>query len=64
MTGTVTAIDLQAHSATLSFADGSSKVVKVRKDVPLRQDMVGREVVFRLTKAVALQVERHTGTTH
>jgi hypothetical protein len=59
VTGTVTAIDLQAHSATLRFADGSSKLVKVRKDVTLREDMVGREVVFRLTRAVALQVERH-----
>ena len=64
VTGTVTAIDMQAHSATLSFADGSSKVVKVRKDVALRPDMVGREVVFRLTKAVALQVERRQGTTN
>jgi hypothetical protein len=56
--GTVTAIDLQEHSATLSFPDGSSKVVKVRKDVALNQNMVGREVVFRLTEAVAMRVER------
>lgn len=62
VTGTVSAVDLQAHTATLSFADGSSKVVKVRRDVPLRQDMIGREVVFRLTKAVAVQVERRQAT--
>lgn len=58
VTGTVSAVDEQAHTATLNFADGSSKVVKVRRDVPLRQDLIGREVVFRLTKAVAVQVER------
>ena len=64
VTGTVSAVDLTAHTATLSFADGSSKLVKVRQDVPLRQDMIGREVVFRLTKAVALQVERRQATTN
>jgi len=42
----------------MSFPDGSSKVVKVRKDVALNQNMVGREVVFRLTEAVAMRVER------
>lgn len=57
MTATVTAVDLNKHTATLKFADGSSKTVAVRPDVTLNKNQIGRQVVFRLTSAMAITVE-------
>ena len=57
MTATVTAIDLNKHTATLKFADGSSKTGAVRPDVTLNKNQIGRQVVFRLTSAMAITVE-------
>lgn len=57
-TATVTAIDLEAHTATLKFADGTTSTVDVRPDVDLTQQKVGAKVVFEITKMVALSVEK------
>lgn len=57
-TATVTAIDLEAHTATLKFADGSTKIVDVRPDIDLSKQKVGAKVVFEVTKMVALSVEK------
>ncbi len=54
----VTAIDLKHHKATLSFADGTTKTVAVRKDVDLTQRQIGEEVVIRCTEAMAIAVEK------
>jgi Cu/Ag efflux protein CusF len=57
-TATVTAIDLEAHTATLQFDDGGSKTVNVRPDVDLSQQKVGSKVVFEVTRMVAISVEK------
>lgn len=56
--GTVTAIDLAKHEATLEFKDGTKKTFPVRKDVDLKQRKVGEKVVFRLTETIAVSVEK------
>ena len=56
LTAVVKAVDLAKHSATLEFADGSSRTVAVRPDVSLSSDAVGRHVVIRITNAIALAV--------
>lgn len=56
-TATVTAIDLKNHKATLQFADGSSKTIRVREDVDLTQRKIGEKVVIRKTEALAVAVE-------
>lgn len=58
VTGTVTAIDLKKRKATLQFADGSSKKVKVRKDVDLSKHKVGEKVVIQTTDALAILIEK------
>jgi len=57
VTAVVTAIDLENHTATLKFPDGSSQVFPVRSDVELSNDQVGREVVIQVTTALAMSVE-------
>lgn len=57
-TAKVTAIDKEAHSATLEFTDGMSAVVPVRPDVTLSDDQVGKTVVIRETRGVAVSVEK------
>ena len=39
-TATVTAVDLEAHTATLQFEDGSTETVDVRPDVELTSESV------------------------
>ena len=56
LTAVVKAVDLAKHRATLEFADGSSRTVAVRPDVPLSSDAVGRHMVIRITNAIALAV--------
>lgn len=58
VTAVVTAVDLDAHTATLAFPDGSSQVFPVREDVALSEDQVGREVVIQVTSALAISVEK------
>ncbi len=58
MTATVTAIDVEARTATLAFEDGRTKTVSVRPDIDLSQRKVGEKVAFEMTKMVALSVEK------
>ena len=58
ITATVTAIDVEAHTATLTFEDGRVETVDVRPDVDLTKQNVGAKVVFEITKVVALSVEK------
>jgi hypothetical protein len=53
---TVTAIDADNRVATLVFADGSKKAVKVRPDVDLAQRQVGEQVSITITEAMAISV--------
>lgn len=58
ITATVTAIDVEAHTATLKFEDGRTETVDVRPDVDLTKQNVGAKVVFEITKVVAISVEK------
>jgi hypothetical protein len=55
---TVTAIDLQKRTATLQFADGSTKTYKVRSDIDLTKRKPGEKVVFRSTEVLAIRLEK------
>jgi hypothetical protein len=55
---TVTAVDLENHTATLTFSNGASEVHQVRPDVELLESHVGREVVIQRTVAMAIAVEK------
>jgi hypothetical protein len=57
-TAKVTALDRNRGEATLQFADGTTKDVKVRNDVNLWQFEPGEEVVIRTRSAVVLNVEK------
>ena len=58
ITATVTEIDLSSRTATLAFADGSSKTFHVRDDIDLSHRKVGEKVVFRVTEMIALSVDK------
>ena len=58
MTATVTAIDIEARTASLSFEDGSTKTVAVRPDIDPSLRKVGEKVVFEMSQMVALSVEK------
>jgi len=56
-TAVVKAIDTIAHTATLQFADGSSRTYKVRPDVQIKPEYLNREVVIRQDSEFAVTVE-------
>jgi hypothetical protein len=56
--GTVTKIDYQKRTATLSFQDGSTKTFPVRSDIDLSKHEVGEQVVFHITEMVAIRIEK------
>jgi hypothetical protein len=58
VTAKVKSIDMKNQKATLVFPDGTSKTIKVRKDVDLTKYAAGDEVVFRVTEAMAVSVEK------
>lgn len=58
LTAVVKGMDTTLRTATLQFADGSERVVKVRPDVEMKTEYLGRAVVLRMTSAVAISVER------
>lgn len=53
----IKAIDAAAHTATLQFADGSSRTFKVRPDVQIKPEYLNREVVIRQDSEFAVSVE-------
>lgn len=57
VTALVKSLDTAQRTATLQLADGSLHTVKVRPDVEMKPDYVGRQVVLRITSAVAVSVE-------
>lgn len=57
VTALIKAIDTTQHTATLQFADGTRKVVRVRPDIELKPSYLNQEVVIRLTSAMAISVE-------
>lgn len=58
LVATVTAVDLENHSATLVFSNGKTVEQDVRPDVELLESHVGRQVVIRHTTAIAISVEK------
>lgn len=56
---TVTAIDLENHTATLQFEDGTERTIPVRDDIDLTQHQVGEKVVFQLREMFAIDIEPH-----
>ena len=58
ITATIEAIDEVNRTATLSLEDGSSRTVPVRDDIDLSQRKVGEKVVFYITEAFAISVEK------
>lgn len=57
ITAVVKAIDTTAHTATLQFADGSSRTFKVRPDVEVKPEYLNHEVVIRQNSELAITVE-------
>lgn len=57
VTAVVKVLDTKLRTATLEFADGSRKTVQVRPDVQLKDEYLNRQVVIRLSSALAISVE-------
>lgn len=57
MTATIQSMDMAVRTATLRFADGSTKTVNVRQDVDMTNYGPGDTVVIRMTEALAILVE-------
>lgn len=58
LVATVTAVDLENHSVTLTFSNGKTVEQDVRSDVEILDSHVGRQVVIRHTTAFALEIEK------
>jgi hypothetical protein len=58
ITGTVTAINMEARTVTLEFEDGSSKNFSARDDIDLNRHSVGEKVLFIITNAIAIEVKK------
>lgn len=58
LTATLAAIDLENRTATLQFADGSSKTVPVRPDVDLSKHKTGEQIVFRMSEMITVELIR------
>lgn len=58
VTAKITALNAKSRSVTLKFSDGTSKTIKVGKDVNLAKANVGDTVTVRHTEAMALLVEK------
>lgn len=57
LTAVIKAMDPTQRTATLEFADGSQRVVQVRPDIEMKPEYLGRELMLRVTSAVAVSVE-------
>lgn len=58
VTATVKAIDQKNRTATLQFEDGTVETFPVRDDIDLSKRKVGEKVVFQVTEAIAITVEK------
>lgn len=52
----VKAIDFKQRTATLQFADGSTRTVPVREDIQLNDSYIGKQVMFHISEAVAVSL--------
>jgi Cu/Ag efflux protein CusF len=57
-TAKVIGIDLEKHTVTLDFNDGTTQTFLARPNVDLRQHKTGEQLVFRVTEMVAIWVEK------
>jgi hypothetical protein len=57
LTSKITAIDTGKRKVTLKLPDGSSKTIKVSKDVDLSKASVGDDVVVQITDALAMDFQ-------
>ncbi|WP_339414109.1 hypothetical protein [Pseudomonas sp. EA_35y_Pfl2_R5] len=57
VTALVKGIDTVLQTATLEFADGTRKTVKVRPDVQLKTEHLNRQVVIRLSSALIIRAQ-------
>ncbi|WP_236202280.1 hypothetical protein [Pseudomonas pseudonitroreducens] len=57
ITAVVKSMDTSKRTATLQFADGSQHTVNVRPDVQMKREYLGRQLVMRVTSAVAVSVQ-------
>ena len=57
ITALVKGIDTTLRTATLQLPDGTERTIKVRPDVELKTDYLGRQVVLRVTTAMAISVQ-------
>lgn len=58
VTARAATIDRQNYQATLKFSYGSTRTVVVRSDMDLGQRQVGEEMFLRITKVMAIKVEK------
>ncbi len=56
VTALVKGMDTVLRTATLQLPDGSERTIKVRPDVDMKTEYLGRQVVLRVTTAVAISV--------
>jgi len=57
VTALVKAMDTKLRTATLQLPDGTERTVKVRPDVDMKTEYLGRQVMLRMTSAFAISVE-------
>ncbi len=58
VTGVVASVDAKKHKVTFKLEDGSSKTVKVSKDLDLAQLPVGETVTVQVGQGVAVSFEK------
>jgi len=57
ITALVKGMDTTLRTATLLLPNGSERVIRVRPDVDMKTEYLGRQVVLRVTTAVAVSVQ-------
>ncbi|WP_043307769.1 hypothetical protein [Pseudomonas sp. ML96] len=56
ITAWVKGMDTTLRTATLKLPDGSERTIKVRPDIDMKTEYLGRQVVIRVTNAMAISV--------
>jgi hypothetical protein len=58
VTARITAIDAQKRTVTLSFDNGTTETVSVRRDIDLSRHRTDEQLAFRVTEMTAIKIER------
>ena len=58
VTAKIVALDLEKHTTTLRFENGSTETFPARADVDLSRHQVGEQLLFRVTEMIAIWVEK------